>query len=329
VGVLTERLKQPAFQQLATTVLGEIGPDAADAVPALVGQLNAKDADIRRETILALAGIGPGAKAATGDLVKLLDEKDFQYRGAAAFALGKIGAADATAALKKSLEADDPMLRLASVWALLQLDPTNDEYAKIAVPRLGAALSVDRPRVRREAAAALGRLGPKASGAVAQLQKALQDDVPEVRLEAVVALAEIGSASQPAVQDLTALVNGDDPVARKPAAYALGRIGSGAKDAVPALRRLQQSRDRLEQTVAAWALVQIAPDADIIKMTVPLMIEALKNSPRADMRVEAARTLGQIGAGSEAAREALTAASKDADEAVRKAATDALARLKK
>jgi HEAT repeat protein len=287
--------------------------------------LSSKDADTRREAAVAIALIGHSAESAVPSLIKLMDDKSFAYRGAAAYALGKIGSKSATEALTKALDADDSMLRLTSVWALLQLDPDNAEYAKIAVPRLAGALSVDRPRVRREAAITLGKLGSKSSSAVKDLQKALNDEVPDVRLEAIIALAEIGAASQPAVPDLIAMVNGLDPVVRRPATYALGRIGAGAKEAVPALRRLLQSRNHHEQTVAAWALVQIAPDAATIQTALPLIIKALQESHRVDIRAEAARTLGQIGAGSAPAQEALkAAAAKDSSEDVRKAAEAAL-----
>ena len=296
----------------------------------MIGLLKSKDVETRREAVIALAGIGPAAKSAVPELITLMDDKEFPNRGAAAFALGKIGSKDAAEPLKKSLEATDPMLRLASVWALLQLDPGNDDYAKIAVPRLAAALSNDRPRVRREAAIALGKLGPKASGAVKELQTAMHDEIHDVRTEAIVALAEIGAASEPAVPDLTALINNGDPANHQPACYALGRIGAGAKPAVPALHRLLQSRDRHEQSVAAWALVHIAPDAETIKTAIPLLIQTLQESPRSEVRIEVATTLGKIGGGSVAAKDALTtAAAKDADESVRKAAADARFILKK
>ena len=98
------------------------------------------------------------------------------------------------------------MLGLTSIWALLQLEPNNEDYAKIAVPRLVAALTNDRPRVRLEAATTLGKLGPQSKSAVAALQKSLKDDHHEVRVESLVALAEIGVDSQPAVSDIIELL---------------------------------------------------------------------------------------------------------------------------
>ena len=58
------------------------------------------------------------------------------------------------------------------------------------------------------------------------------------------------------------------------------------------------------------------------------MIVALQSSPRNDVRIEAAKTLGKIGKGSTEAADALKAAAKESDEAVRKAAEEALTKLK-
>jgi HEAT repeat protein len=221
------------------------------------------------------------------------------------------------------------MLRLTSIWALLQFDPQNPDYAAIAVPRLAAALTDERPRVRKEAAASLGRLGDKAGKSVPQLQKALQDEVPEVRVEVIAALAEMGAASSVAVPDLLNLLAEPDPAIRFSAIFALGTIGAPAKDAVPVLNRLVKSRNILEQTVAAWALVNITPDAETVKLATPILIRALQKSPRVEARLEAAKTLGKIGKGSAAIETALKTALEDGDESVRTEAQQALAKLKK
>jgi len=213
---------------------------------------------------------------------------------------------------------------------LLQFEPGNDEYAKIAVPRLALALSADQPRVRKESAVTLGKLGVKAASAVPELQKALKDEVLDVRIEAIVALSEIGPQGKAAVPELTGFLSDDEaPPVRQSAAYALGKIGRDARSAVPALHRMTANRNNIEKTVAAWALVQIAPDAETIKMAIPLLAQALQESPNPDVRIEAAKALGQIGSGSAPASDALKNAAKDSNETVRKAAEEALTKLKK
>ena len=142
------------------------------------------------------------------------------------------------------------------------------------------------------------------------------------------ALAEIGVDSQPAVSDIIELLREEDPNIRFTSGYALGQIGPPAMAAVPHLRRMLQSRDGREKTVAAWALVKIAPDPETVRIAIPLLATALQKSERPDMRAVVAKTLGEIGTGSQAALTALNDARKDSDESVRKAAEEALGKLK-
>jgi HEAT repeat protein len=123
------------------------------------------------------------------------------------------------------------------------------------------------------------------------------------------------------------VINEGDHALRSIACYALGRQGAAAKPAVPLLRRLLSSRDPHEKTVAAWALVQIAPDAETIQTAIPLLLVALRHGENPEIRAEAAKALGKIGTDA-AVKEALTAAQKDPDASVQKAAGEALKQLK-
>jgi HEAT repeat protein len=59
---------------------------------------------------------------------------------------------------------------MASVWALLEIEPDDQELVQSAVPLLIAGLSHENERVRIESARALGELGPAAKGAVEHLE---------------------------------------------------------------------------------------------------------------------------------------------------------------
>ena len=124
--------------------------------------LHSNNPETKREAILALAAIGPDANQTAPELIKLLSDKQFPNRPAAAFALGKMAAKAAVPVLKEgSADKDNPVLRVASVWALLQIEPTNEEYAKTAVPQLTEALENENAEIRREAARTLGRIGTR------------------------------------------------------------------------------------------------------------------------------------------------------------------------
>ena len=220
------------------------------------------------------------------------------------------------------------MLHLAGTWALLQIDPANDENVKAAIPELTTALSNENPEIRREAALALGQIGPRAATAVGKLQPLLKDKSPAVKVESLVALAEIGSASQPAVADIDSLLTDADPGIRPIACYALGRIGAPAKSSVPKLQKMLSSRIPHERTIAAWSLVQIHPEPETVKVAIPLLADAIHGARNPNVRIQAAEALGKVGSGSSVAKDALQTAANDADPAVKKAATEALAKLK-
>ncbi len=329
VPALVEALKKESLQTRIIPILEEIGPDASEASSALAKLLATSSGETRREVIMAIAGIGQAEKKTVVELMKLAGDKQFPYRPAAAYALGKLGAKEAVPVLKESSKvSDNPMLRLASIWSLLQLDPLNEEYIAMGLPQLTTALDSEKPEFRREAAKALGRMGIRAKDSVVALQKRLSDTDPSVRRESLIALAEIGPSSATAVADITRILSEGEPALRPVAAFALGRIGQASAPAVPQLNRLLHSRDPHEKTVAAWALVNIAPDPEIVKIAIPLFVSGLIRSENVEARVELVRALGKIGSDSPEANAALNAALKDPDESVRKAAEMAL-RLRK
>ncbi len=180
----------------AIKVLIRIGPEAAAAVPALIGALQDEDAEIRKEAEFALGAVGPEAAAATSALIKQLTDADADVRHAACYALGKIGppAKMALPALRKGLSSDDDFQKIVSIWAMLQIDSDKEALAKMAIPVLVETLTNGHKHgdhVRVEAAYELGELGPAAKSALAALKQALNDDNNAVRYAAAVAIEKI------------------------------------------------------------------------------------------------------------------------------------------
>ena len=326
---LIEGLKDEKRRALIIHILGGMSADASEAVPQLASYLSSDSPELQREAVLALGAIGGDAKSKSADILKLLNNSKFPFRETAAYALGRLKSAEAVPTLKKTLEvSDNPVLQLASVWALVQIDPTNEEYVKLAIPQLVTALDNKRPQIRLEAARTLAQLGPKSKSAVPALQKKLTDEDPDVRRESLAALAEIGTESSAAVPDIVKLADKDGTEIRPLACYALGRIGPAAKSAVPLLNRLIASSNSHEQAVAAWALVNIAPDKESIEKAIPLLAATVMNSHNPRARLEAVKTLGKIGSGSEIAAQAIKEGVNDPDENVRKVAQAASEKLK-
>ncbi len=326
---LMDGLKSETLQKSVVPAIAELGSEAAGAVGSLAQLLKSKDSALQRETIIALAAIGPEAKSTTPQLIKLLQDEQFNFRPAAAFALGRMHDEKALPALKGAVDtSDNEVLRIASVWALLQIDPTNKEYVTSAVPLLTTALSSERPEIRRESAQTLGQLESRAATAVPALERLLNDHDRIVRRASLIALAEIGPDSQSATAAILRYLTEGDPEMHPIAAYALGRIGPPARSAIPTLQRMLNGRDPHETTLAAWALAQITPDPETIGITIPFLCAALVRAENPKVRLEVAKTLGSIGSGSEIAKKTLQESLKDSNESVRKAAESAISQLK-
>jgi HEAT repeat protein len=113
---------EDAAQRAASArILGEIGPAAKDAAPALAEALKDANRDVRQNAAQALGYIGPGAKVAAPALIAALLDKEWQVRRPAAFALGKVGSWDAEAPLKAARKDDVAAVRDAAKAALKDL----------------------------------------------------------------------------------------------------------------------------------------------------------------------------------------------------------------
>jgi HEAT repeat protein len=194
---LIKALENDDMQSLAVEVIRRLGPQAKDAVPALILELKDPDPAYRQEVEFALAAIGPEAKAAVPALLEhMIDSKEEpKDRYTACYALGKIGPAAAVAvpALRQNMAGDDKFLKVASVWALLHIQPEDRPLKALAVPLLAKALEEsERDLVKVEVATALGAIGPTAQAAIPTLEKAAKDDdSAAVRTAAADALKKI------------------------------------------------------------------------------------------------------------------------------------------
>lgn len=161
------------------------------------------------------------------------------------------------------------------------------------------ALKDHNPRVRKDAAFALGAMSEAGDKAVPDLGRALSDDETLVRLNAALALFKIGPPARAAVPELSAALKDPDIAVRMDAALALARIGPDAGDAVPALTEALDD---------------------------PANRASLRYFSRS-IREQVACTLGKIGPPARAARPALAAALDDGDDNMRVAAAEAIHRI--
>jgi HEAT repeat protein len=135
VPVMIRFLREPDVRWEAAQTLGEMGADAAEAIPALLNLLETAPTHRPSRTpsfaALALRKMGP---AAVPGLVQLLDHASSDARVNAAIALAGLGdaAAPAVPGLIRMLGAEDPEEQMAAADTLRALGPV----ARAAVPEL-------------------------------------------------------------------------------------------------------------------------------------------------------------------------------------------------
>jgi HEAT repeat protein len=153
---------------------------------------------------------------------------------------------------------------------------------------------------RKQAAFALGRMGPQGEKAVPALAVALKDESEVVRLNASLSLMKIGAEARSAVPELAEALEDEVDWVRMNAALALSRMGPDAKPVVRALIKAMQDEKnrqplflfgRSVRQSAVMALGKIGPDA---QAAVPAISAALQQEEDADFREDAARALALI-----------------------------------
>ena len=348
----------------AFLALAAIGEKAASASPVMVKSLESDDETLRSPAAYALGRVR--AQDADAALKKAADDKDPFLAEVASWALARIHPDDkalvdeAVKRLRAGLHCDRSNERTATASALSDLaekldEPTRltlaNEFADLlsdpdpdvglsggaALVRLGATAvetllgKLSDPALRAKALEILSAIGPAAKPAVDDMLKLLADVDPGIREEAAIAIGAIGpdaAAAVPALQKILA----DDTAApgmRYAAAYALGRIGPAAKPAIDQLRALATATDEVLATVAIWATLKVDPqDQSLHEQAVSVLRKALR-AEREIVRLEAAVTLGDIGAAAAPAIPILELISEeDGSRQVRAAAANALKKLK-
>jgi len=270
VFILTNKLESKGWSEAlqAAKEIGDIGPTAKDAIPALVMILNNEHDSwsvhyhlTQTEAARTVAKIGPPA------------------------------AADAIPALINCLDHLKPGVREAAVIALRDTGPE----VKMAVPTIADLVAKDKVAVvRMEAAKTLGVIGPEASFALPTLVTALNNDKnPYVCQEAAMAMAKIDPASPLALDALARHLVDFDPIVRTAAAKALVSTGPHAKFAIaPLTHALDNDTDPI-RIEAVKALGNIGPDA---KWARPVIVKWFDGSDDV-LRKEAVIAVGKIGPG--------------------------------
>lgn len=202
--VLVEAMRSGSsrIRHRATQALGELLIAGGLAVAELIDALDDEDEVVRTEAIWALGQLGPAAVPAIPALTAILqghgmDGDDILIRGMAVSALGDIGpeAREAVPDLIECLDADDDdpvttRFRLQVARTIWKIQQEPSFLISIGIEALGDP----KWSLRRLAAQWLGDLVPAAQAVVPHLRRALRDKHPSVRRLAAESLQRISPA---------------------------------------------------------------------------------------------------------------------------------------
>jgi HEAT repeat protein len=298
---LIEALKheQPTVRKAAARRLGQLGPAAKPAVPALAEALADKDSEVRQAVTETIGRLGQDAQAAVPALLRLLKDPDDNVRREAAQVLGKIGPAarEATVALTAALGDKDFFVAGAAIEALTAIGPAARESVPTLVEldlKVKTFQSVSL-FVRDKLPAALQAIDPERKVALPVLLGLLSKGDGEVRQAVAKELGELGPRARDAVPTLLVLFlkheSGERFLVRRPFTEALQRIDPGVMRRSSALLDLLDHPDNTVRQEAARILDQ---NPTGLTEAMPKLVKLLQHKePR--LRLLASRHLQTLG----------------------------------
>ncbi|MHB8970875.1 MAG: HEAT repeat domain-containing protein [Pirellulaceae bacterium] len=319
---------EPGVRYAAAYALGTTG-DKAIAMPALTKAMEHQDEFLRAAAAWAWIRLVDNEKTPLLDkavkiVVDAMISNDARVRDLATRALADpdVPIEQLRPAFRKVLQGiRDPAKLMEVVDALASLGPR-------VVPLCVKSLEEKGP-LRYYALQLLIKVSPDAAPAIPALAMTLADPQPDLRRESLFALGAIGAAAAKVTDKIVERLADEEAEVRHAACYALGKIGPEARAALPKLRAAMDSDDEFLRLAAVWASLKISPqDGELQQKAVPYLIKGLQD-PREHVRVEAAYTLGELGAVAKSAIPALQEAQQDDSEDVRTAAAKSLELLEK
>lgn len=267
------------------------GESAGEAtLVALTAQLNAAEAETRRQAVEALLALGETARPAVSDLVRALSDEDAEVCAAAAVALARLAAEpDRVLPLLAARLDDTTDTQRGPLWAVTGY--ALGHYGRAAVPHVAAALRSTASARCRSGLLAIDRIGADAHELVPDVIAILQRDDPQTRIYAIGALRAIGPAAKEALPELVKQLSSDDFHTQYWACRALGAIGPEARAAAGDLVICLRSGVTSVRRNAAAALGNIGPQVG--QAAVDALIAALSDSNQM-VRQNAVVALGQL-----------------------------------
>ena len=248
----------------------------SSAVPLLVEQLRANDADTRRAAVLALGRIGD--RRAVEPLIALLDERDSHLSASVASALARLGDPRAFEPLLTLLGHESVAVRQAVVGALNSIGHPN------MASRICEMLEHPDPLLRESAVKIAGYFGyPECVNALLAI---CSDPDESVR---AIAIEHLPYFDDPrAIRTLDSALANDTPRARAAAAKALGSM-TGPE----ALQLLRQATIDSDSWVRYFAASSLGRHRD--REALGSLRALAADDPAPPVRIAAIEAVGSIG----------------------------------
>jgi HEAT repeat protein len=287
-------------REAAATALGNMGADAKASIPALLALAKGTDAAVRRASMKALTHIGPDAKDAVPVCLDALKDTDTALRVQALELLAKVDPGHSEIVPQATKLLEDPQSRQLTLGVLGRMG----EKAEKAVPEMMKLLSDPNEQTRREAAQALGQIGPAARAATATLADMLKTEKNQWMHSVVLtALANIGGDPAGVVPKVVEYMKIHRNYTINQAIAVLAVHGTKAAEAAtPLLDVLRDNALNYAHAHAAEALAKVDP-ALAKKEAAPLLRKAVQAQPQ---NLMVARALLEIDAEDKDALKAIT-----------------------
>jgi len=193
VFVLINSLKDPDdnVRPAAVNALGQLGADAKAAIGPLIA-VSHRDAEVltRQRSLQALESIGHGSKESLPGLVDNLKANEADIRRESVIALGEadVPVDGSIALLALALKDTEVTVRLSAVQAATALAKKDAR----GIPLLQSAAADTQKEIRSAALSGLGEAASAPETAASVLEDALKNTDPAVRNECIQALAKLG-----------------------------------------------------------------------------------------------------------------------------------------
>ncbi len=324
----------PANQDGAVEMLRDLGPRGRAALPALTAALTGARPGLRprlAEAILRIAPDSPQGLPVLLDAVKPTEPGSDQ--AVAWMVLARLGrrATPALAVLSETF-ANQTSVRGYAFHALIELCPHVEDFSPEVVAGIGLALrtlGLSAPEDSRiQMARVVGQLGSRGKPMLGVLVEALRSPDRRIRPAMALALWQIDRSPLAIPALVENLICGERET-RARAATALGEIGPEARVAIPALVGVCASGEFMDahmvRPAALRALGKIDPATRA--WLLPILLESLRDVNHPVTRAQVIGTLGEFGTAARVAIPPLRRAMRSPEEAIRLAASEALAKI--